>query len=243
MHVLAIIPARGGSKGIPLKNLALVAGKPLVAHSIEHALAAKLVTRVIVSTDHEEIKQAAVAAGADVPFLRPTEISQDTSVDLELFQHALQWLREHESYEPDVVVQLRPTAPYRQPKWIDEAVQLLAGNRAADSIRSVSEPRAHPYRIFRISPEGWLDPIMKHEHPAPHDLLRQQHPPMYHYNCVIDVTRPQTIFEKQSMTGTNIAPYIMNPDDVFDIDSPRDLELVRFFMEHLQAQEQVPAGG
>ena len=237
MDVLAIIPARGGSKSIPLKNLVEVGGKPLIAHSIEHALASKLITRVIVSTDHEQITQTALAVGAEVPFLRPAEISQDTSVDLELFQHALRWLKKEENYEPEVIVHLRPTAPYRQPAWIEEAVTLLVNNREADSVRSVSPPRAHPYRIFRISPEGWLDPIMKHEHPAPHDLLRQDHPPMYHYNCVIDVTRPATIFDQQSMTGTKIAPYIMAEDDVFDIDTPRDLELVRFFMERLRMTE------
>ena len=125
MNVLAIIPARGGSKGIPRKNLAELLGKPLVAHSIAHALAAKRVTRTIVSTDDEEIRRVAIAHGAEAPFLRPAGLAGDAVLDLPVFQHALAFLKDTENYRPDIVVHLRPTTPLRKPEWVDEAVRLL----------------------------------------------------------------------------------------------------------------------
>lgn len=225
MEVVAIIPARGGSKGIKRKNLVPFNGKPLVAHSILHGLEASLVNRVLVSTDDEEIREVSLSYGAEVPFLRPFELAGDLVLDLPVFEHALRFLEEHEGYYPDLVVHLRPTAPHRKAAWIDEAVRLLAGHPAADSVRSVSEPDKHPYRMFSIDSDGYLDPIMKHEHSVPYLLRRQDLPPVYYYNCVIDVTRPETIFGKRSMTGDRILPYIMDPYQVIDIDTLRDLQI------------------
>lgn len=227
MDVIAIIPARGGSKGIKRKNLVPFNGKPLLAHSIIHALEARLVSRVLVSTDDEEIRRVALEYGAEAPFLRPKELAEDHVLDLPVFEHALRYLEDVEGYHPDIVVHLRPTAPHRNPEWIDAAVQLLVEHPEADSVRSVSEPDKHPYRMFTLDGDGFLDPIMKHEHSVPYLLRRQDLPPVYYYNCVIDVTRPVTIFGKQSMTGDRIYPYIMNPDEVIDIDTPRDLEVAR----------------
>lgn len=229
--IVAIIPARGGSKGIKRKNLIMINNKPLVAYSIEQALAAKRINRVIVSTDDEEVKQVSLAYKAEVPFLRPKELAEDHVLDLPVFEHALKFLEEKEGYRPDIVVHLRPTAPYRKPEWIDESICLLMQNPDADSVRSVSKPQQHPYRIFRINEGGFLVPIMKHEHPTPYVLRRQDLPIMYYYNCVIDATRSKTIFLKKSMTGDKILPYIINQDDAIDIDSPRDLEFAKFFME------------
>jgi CMP-N,N'-diacetyllegionaminic acid synthase len=229
--VLAIIPARGGSKGIPRKNLAPVAGKPLVVHSIEHALAAGCVDRVIVSTDDAEIAAVARAAGAEVPFLRPAGLSGDTVLDHPVFVHVLERLAQTEGYAPPLVLHLRPTTPYRRPGWIDSAAALLRDDPRADSVRSVSPPAQHPYRMFRLDAEGYLDPLYKHEHPMPYLLRRQDLPPMWYYNCVIDVTRPRTILEKGSMTGERIRPYPMAAEDVVDVDGPRDLQLARLIME------------
>lgn len=231
MEVLAIIPARGGSKGIKRKNLVPISGKPLVVHSIEHARVAVRVTRTIVSTEDHEIAQIALAAGAEVPFMRPDCLAGDTVLDLPVFQHVLEELRRIEGYAPDLIVHLRPTTPLRKQPWIDAAVDLLSANPEADSVRSVSMPAQHPYRVFRIDDRGYLDPIMKHEHPVPFLLRRQELPHMYYYNCVIDVTRPSTIAHKESMTGDKMLPFIMNPDEVIDIDSPRDLAFARLLME------------
>src|SRR5271166_79255 len=125
-HILAIIPARGGSKGIKRKNLVPFFGKPLFVHSIEHARAAERVTRVIVSTEDKEIAEVARAAGAEVPFMRPEILAGDTVLDLPVFAHVLKELRDREGYEPDLIVHLRPITPLRKHSWIDEAVDLLA---------------------------------------------------------------------------------------------------------------------
>lgn len=231
MKVVAIIPARGGSKGIPRKNLVPLRGKPLIAHSIEHARAASTVDRVIVSSEDAEILEVSRKWGAETPFVRPQVLAEDHVFDHPVFEHALDFLREKEGYVPDLVLHLRPTAPFRRAGWIDESVRLLAATAAADSLRSVSPPAQHPYRIFRIGADGFLDPIMKHEHPVPYLLRRQDLPPMYYYNCVIDITRPATVHEKKSMTGDRILPYVMDPDDALDIDTSRDLAVTRYLME------------
>ena len=224
---LTIIPARGGSKGIPRKNIVDFNGKPLIAHSIEQALKFNLGGRVVVSTEDEEIAEISLKYGAEVPFLRPQELAEDHVLDLPVFVHAIKWLEEHENFQADLIIHLRPTAPYRKPEWIDEAVQLLKNNPSADSVRSVSEPDKHPFRIFEIDNQGYLDPIMKDRHPEPYLLRRQDLPKMFYYNCVIDVTRPETIFQKASMTGDRLLPFIMDPKDVIDIDEPRDLQVAR----------------
>jgi CMP-N,N'-diacetyllegionaminic acid synthase len=231
LKVVAIIPARGGSKGIPRKNLVPIKDKPLVAYSIEHALSASTVQRTIVSSEDPDILETARKWGAETPFVRPQDLAGDDVLDMPVFEHALRYLREKEGYEPDLVVHLRPTTPFRKPGWIDAAVNALAASPTADSVRSVSPPEQHPYRVFRIGADGFLDPIMKHEHPVPYLLRRQELPPMYYYNCVIDVTRPATIFNKQSMTGDRILPWIMSVDDAFDIDTPRDLAIARALLE------------
>ena len=224
MEVLAIIPARGGSKGIRNKNLMIFGGKTLVANSVIHAQNSDLVSRIIVSTDSITIKDEALGAGAEVPFMRPSDLAEDHVLDLPVFEHALTALRKIENYEPDYVVHLRPTAPYRMDKCVDEAILRLVNDTDADSVRSVSEPQNHPYRVFSIE-NGYLVPIMRHEHPEPHALRRQDLPKLYYYNCVIDVTKPSTIFNKKSMTGDRIHPYIMDPEEVIDIDTLRDLEI------------------
>lgn len=230
MEILTIIPARGSSKGIKRKNLVDFLGKPLVAYSIEHALACKSITRTIVSTDDDEIAQVARTFGAEVPFMRPSNLAQDHVLDWPVFEHALEFLAQKENYHPDIIVHLRPTAPYRKPEWIDAAIKLLIGNKQADSVRSVSKPDKHPYRMFIINSEGYLESIMKHEHPAPYLLRRQELPSIYYYNCIIDVTRPETVLQKKSMTGDKILPYVLNPEDVLDIDTPNDLEIAKYIV-------------
>ena len=158
-------------------------------------------------------------------------MAEDHVLDWPVFEHALTFLKREEGFQPHIVVHLRPTVPYRKTEWIDEAVSLLLSNPRADSVRSVSKPREHPYRIFKINSQGFLDPIMKNKHPSPYLIRRQEWPDMYFYNCVIDVTRPETILEKKSMTGDRILPYIMNSEDVIDIDTLRDLEFAKAILE------------
>lgn len=237
MSVCAIIPARGGSKGIPRKNIVPIAGKPLVAYSIEHALASRYIERVIVSTDDDDIAKVGTSYGAEVPFIRPAELSGDIVLDLPVFQHALAWLEEHANYKPDIIVHLRPTSPLRVAGQIDEAIELLMANPSADSVRSVSVPGQHPYRMFTVAEDGFLRPLLKTEYKEPYLLRRQELPSVYWYNCVIDVTRYKTILEKQSMTGDYILPYIMDSKLVVDIDSPTDLLVAEAKIRAMYSEE------
>jgi len=146
-HILALIPARGGSKGIPRKNIKDFAGYPLIAWSIAAGLQAHTVNRVIVSTDDEEIASVARQYGAEAPFLRPPELAQDRTTDLPVFEHALKWLEDIEGYKPDMVIQLRPTSPIRPKDCVDGAVKILIENPDADCVRGVVTAGQNPYKM------------------------------------------------------------------------------------------------
>ncbi|MGD0709384.1 MAG: acylneuraminate cytidylyltransferase [Anaerolineaceae bacterium] len=223
-NVLAIVPARGGSKGIPRKNIRSFAGYPLVAYSILAGLRAETVTRVIVSTDDEEIADVARRFGADVPFLRPAELAQDNSLDLPLFQHALAWLAEHEDYHPDVVVQLRPTSPIRPRTCVDDAVRLLLSHPEADSVRGVVPAGQNPHKMWRIDPaSGQMRPLLTVEGvKEPYNAPRQVLPPVYWQTGHIDAIRPETILKKNTMSGDVILPLLIDPRYTVDIDNPSD---------------------
>src|SRR5262245_38953077 len=154
-RVLAIIPARAGSKTVPGKNLAPLVGTPLLAHSIAAARSARGVERVVVSTDGPEIVAAARRWGAEAPFLRPAELAQDDSPTIAAVLHAVQWLEEHEGYRPDYVLLLQPTSPLRTAGDI-EAATALAVARDADTVVSVCEMKPHPFWAMRLSKDGSL---------------------------------------------------------------------------------------
>ena len=222
-EVLAIIPARGGSKGIPRKNIRLFAGYPLIAYSIQAGLSAETVTRVIVSTDDEEIAAVARACGAETPFLRPAEFAQDLTTDLPVFQHAVSWLAENEGYRPDVVVQLRPTSPLRPPGLVDEAVNLLLDHPEADSARGIVPAGQNPHKMWRVdSGSGRMVPLLAVEGIAePYNAPRQALPPVYWQTGHIDAIRPR-VFERGSMSGDVILPVMIDPAYTIDIDTPKD---------------------
>ncbi len=223
-EVLVIVPARGGSKGIPRKNIRAFAGYPLIAYSIEAGRAAQSVTRVIVSTDDEEIASVARELGAETPFLRPAEYSGDNAVDLPLFRHALEWLAEHEDYRPDVVLQLRPTSPIRPRTLVDDAVNLLLAHPEADSVRGVVPAGQNPHKMWRVeSKDGLMRPLLQVEGIAePYNAPRQALPQVYWQTGHIDAIRPGTILQKNSMSGGVILPLMVDPRYTVDIDSLAD---------------------
>lgn len=221
-EVLALIPARGGSKSIPRKNIRPFAGHPLIAYSIAAGLAAKSITRVIVSTDDEEIAAISRRYGAETPFLRPAEFSQDQTPDLPVFQHALRWLAEKEGYHPEIVVQLRPTSPLRRVWHIDQAVAGLLQRPDADAIRAVCIPFQNPYKMWRIAADGTLQPLIQTEFREPYNMPRQALPEVYWQTGYVDAAWVRTILEKNSMTGERILPLIIDPAEWIDIDSPDD---------------------
>jgi len=223
-EVLAIIPARGGSKGIPRKNIRNFAGSPLIAYSIAAGLQAETVTRVIVSTDDEEIAAVARQWGAETPFLRPAELAQDQTLDLPVFQHALTWLAENENYHPDVVVQLRPTSPVRPRGCVDAAVNLLLDHPEADSVRGVVPSGQNPHKMWRVDPEsGQMKPLMTVEGVAePFNAPRQALPQTYWQTGHIDAIRPEVILKQNTMSGKTILPLHIDARFTVDIDNPFD---------------------
>ena len=231
-EVLAVVPARGGSKSIPRKNIRLFAGHPLISYSIAAGLQAETVTRVIVSTDDEEIARVAREYGAETPFLRPPELAQDQTTDLPVFEHVLHWLDEHEGYYPDIVVQLRPTSPVRPPDCVDQAVRLLFEHSEADSVRGVVPSGQNPHKMWRISPEGRMEPLLSVSGLAePYNAPRQKLPPTYWQTGHIDAIRAETIWRKGSMSGEVILPLLIDPRYTVDIDTLNDWQRAEWLVE------------
>lgn len=221
-EILAIIPARGGSKSIPRKNILDFAGHPLLAYSIAAGLTAKSINRVIVSTDDKEIAEIARRYGAEVPFIRPAKYAQDDTPDLPVFVHTLQWLIRHEGYRPDAIVHLRPTSPLRRVKQIDASVQLLLNHPEADSVRTVIVPCQNPFKMWTIQTNGFLKPLIKTKRKEAYNLPRQTLPKVFWQTGYVDAIRTSTILEKHSMTGNRILPLVLNPDNWIDIDTLDD---------------------
>jgi N-acylneuraminate cytidylyltransferase len=224
--ILAIIPARGGSKGIPHKNIRSFAGYPLIAWSIAAGLQAKSISRVIVSTDDEEIASVAREYGADVPFMRPAELAQDRTTDLPVFVHALKLLEEIEAYKPDIVVQLRPTSPIRPTDLVDNAIKMLFDYPDADSVRGVVPAGQNPYKMWRFN--GYdrpMHPLLQVEGiTEPYNAPRQILPQAFWQTGHIDAIRANTINRKNSLTGDVIYPLVIDPRYTVDIDTLSDWE-------------------
>ena len=223
-EILAIIPARGGSKGIPRKNIRNFAGYPLIAWSIAAAKQSSLVIRVIVSTDDEEIAAVGREWGAETPFLRPSELAQDNSTDLPLFEHALKWLAENENYKPDVVIQLRPTSPIRPRRLIDDAVKILLDHADADCVRGVVPAGQNPHKMWRFDNATQpMRPLLTIDGIAePYNAPRQILPPVYWQTGHIDAIRVSTIHNKHSLTGDVIYPLVIDSKYTVDIDNLSD---------------------
>jgi CMP-N-acetylneuraminic acid synthetase len=224
VSVLAIVPARSGSKSVPDKNVASFRGKPLLVHSVAHALAARNVDRVLVSTDSPRYRDIALAAGAEAPFLRPAALAGDLSTDVEVFTHALGWLRQHDGYTPDVCVHLRPTSPTRRVQDVEDAVELLLSDPSADSVRSVTPAAQTPYKMWRLAEDGTLRPLLRTGTLEAYNLPRQVLPPVYVQNAAVDVVRTPVILERGSMTGSRVLAYVM--DSFGDVDDWRELALL-----------------
>ncbi len=222
-EVLALIPARGGSKSVPRKNLQFLLGRPLIAYSIERALESVRITRVIVSTDDEEIARTSREHGAEVPFLRPSELAADDTPDLPVFQHALAWLLKSEGYRPAAIVHLRPTYPVRRTATIDAAVEMFLSRADVDSLRSVSLARESPYKMWRIDMGGCLTAVVRMDDGREgHSLPRQALPRVYWQNGYVDVMRPEVILEQGTMGGSRILPFVTEEPGA-EIDYPEDL--------------------
>jgi CMP-N-acetylneuraminic acid synthetase len=228
MNILAIIPARSGSKSVPHKNIRLLNGKPMLAYSIEHAKASKYINRIILSTDSSEYAKIGEEYGAEVPFLRPSEYATDTALDIDVFYHCLNYLKEKENYSCDIVVQLRPTYPIREIGDIDNMIQILIDKKEVDSVRSIAPAKEIPYKMWHREQNGLITPVMK-DIPECYNLPRQKLPKVYFQNACIDVVRGDVIFEQRSMSGRTIYGYEMNKN--YDIDTENEFKAAEEYLK------------
>ena len=225
MRILGVITARGGSKSIPRKNIKDLAGKPLIAWTIEAAGESGVFDRIILSTDDEEIADVARRCGCEVPFLRPAELAQDTTPHLPVMQHAVTWLKEHEGYEPDYVAILQPTAPLRQAFHLREAVELLK-KTGADSVVSMVEIPGHfsPYWAVKVDDQG-LGTLLVSGDPIRKRIPRRQSLPKAYANSgALYLFRTALLFDpvEPNFYGDRVAAYIMEEKYNANIDSPED---------------------
>ena len=233
-RVIAIIPARGGSKGLPWKNIIPLGGKPLIAWSIEVAKKSKLVERVIVTTDDEKIASVAREYGAEVPFIRPAELAQDDTPPDPVLKHVLQFLEEKEGVRPEIIVWLEPPCPFRTQKEIDEAVTILRNDREADSLRSVIEPFQNPFKSWTIAEDGYLTPLIQIEGKTLHTGPRQKTKKTYWQNGALFLLKYDTIMKKGNFFGDKILPYVMPSDRFVDIDKREDLEMAEWYLKNFK---------
>lgn len=223
-RILGIITARGGSKGIPGKNIKLLAGKPLIAYTIEAAKKSELLDRIILTTDDEKISKIAWGYGCEVPFMRPAELAQDDTPTLPVLVHALRWLEMNEGYKPDAIMILQPTSPLRQHFHIQEAVDLFLKS-GADSVVGVTETPHHfnPHRAMVVDENGRLklfngNPVRKRIVP------RQALPNSYWNNASIYLCKTNFIFDESepNLFGDRVLPYFMDAKYAIDVDEPKD---------------------
>ena len=227
MKIVSIIPARGGSKGIPNKNIKDFCGKPLIVHSIETSLSSKFINETIVSTDSTEIGDIAIQHGASVPFFRPSKISQDNSPDIEFFKHYIAWLNKNNKEIPDLFVHLRPTYPIRDVEFLDSCIERMMSNyENYDSLRTVIENKdKSPFKMYTVEGKLLKPVIPSSEYPflkELHNQCRQVLPTTYLHNGCIDILKSSLIQNRNMLSGDNILPIIMDKNEVNDIDTIED---------------------
>ena len=233
MEILAIIPARAGSKGLPGKNILPLNGHPLIAYSVAAGVKTPEITRVICSTDSIDIAKVARDYGAETPFMRPAEMAQDHSNDIEAFSHALRWLEVNENYVPDIVVQLRPTSPIRFVSDIQKAINSLVKDPELDSVRAVSESLTTPYKMWTMNNEEILQPLLSlHGNLEPYNSARQELPEIWAQTGTLEVIRSATIKYKKSMTGDKILGLKIDADTYVDIDTLNSFLLAELVLKN-----------
>lgn len=235
MTVLGIIPARGGSKGFPGKNLAPLGGRPLICHTIEAALASGALARVLVSTDCPDIARTARDHGAETPFLRPAELAQDDTPAIDVIRHALSWLAGNEGWQASAAIYLQPTSPLRGASRIRQAVELLCGSEA-DAVVSVTQVphRFHPWSVMERCGDGSLRPFT----PAGADVLRRQDKPkLFARNgpALLAMTAKAAQSFDYPYAGKTLALEMDEAESV-DIDGAEDLALAEWLLQRARPQ-------
>jgi CMP-N,N'-diacetyllegionaminic acid synthase len=220
-EILALVPARGGSKGVPRKNVRDLAGRPLLQWSVDAARASKQVGRIVVSTDDPAIADVARSGGAEVPFLRPAELARDETPGADPVIHAIEWLAKNESYRPDLVLLLQPTSPLRTTADIDGAIH-LALDSGSDPVVSVTVPAQHPYWMKRVDEAGHLHDLITQATPT---ARRQDLPECYAVNGAIYLIAPDLLIERRTWFTGRTRGYVMPPERSIDIDTEWDFRM------------------
>lgn len=229
-NILALIPARSGSKRVKNKNIRILGGKPLIAHTIEAAKKSELVTRVIVSTDSKRIAGIAKKFGAEAPFLRPKRLAAKNSTEYEFHLHALIWLRDHEGYVPDLIVNLYPTTPLRKSSSIDRAITMILEHPRADSLRSVRLCSEHPYKMW-VKKGPYLSPFVRTDDARAHTLSYQMLPRVLIQNASIYIVKPSIVLRNRTTIGKRVLAFVMDETESIDINSPLDLATAEVAMK------------
>ena len=231
---MAIIPARGGSKGVPRKNIIPLGGRPLIAYSIDVSKRSRLIDAAIVSTDDREIAEVARDCGADVPFLRPPELAEDNSPDIDYLKHALEWVNLNRGWEPEILVILQPTMPFRTVEDVDNTLQFMIDQKC-DSVRTLAHPtQVTPYKMWFLDDEktGKMSPVLKTEYYEKllTDVPRQKLRPAYWQPGVVIATRPEFV-RQGKVFGPDLRGFVVDIKNCHDIDEPEDLEYAEYLIK------------
>ncbi|MDO8753452.1 MAG: acylneuraminate cytidylyltransferase family protein [Anaerolineales bacterium] len=223
--IVALIPARSGSKRVPGKNIHLLAGHPLIAYSIIAAMQSGIFSSIVVSTDSDEYAGIAQKYGAEVPFLRPAEIAGDLAPDIQWVEYTLQKLKEM-GREYDCFSILRPTSPFRLPETIQRAWQEFQAEEGVDSLRAVEKCREHPAKMWvvrgkRMAPLLTMDPAEQPWHSTPYQAL----PEVYSQNASLEIAWTRVVFDQHTIAGNVIMPFLTQGYEGFDVNHPYDWEL------------------
>lgn len=224
-NILCIIPARGGSKGVPKKNIKDLNGNPLIHYSIVTSQESTYINKIIVSTDSQEIADVAEKLGVSVPFLRPKEISIDTSLDIEYIKHTLLWLEKNQAYKADYIVLLRPTTPIRKAIEIDKALEILSNNTLASSLRSSHKAAETPLKWFKTK-DGFYTPICSEITLADTNQPRQAFEDVYIPNGYVDILKTETVQKNSNMYGEKILHF--ETVHSYEIDTMEDFEFIEY---------------
>jgi len=227
-NIIALIPARSGSKGVPNKNIRHIDGIPLIAYSIAAALKSTLVDRVIVSTDSEEYAELAISYGAEAPFIRPKDISGDLATDVEFFKHVIDWLQENENFVPEYFVHLRPTTPFRDPKILDKAIEEFVGS-GYSALRSCHKMSESSYKTFEVENDIFKCICNGGSDIESSNIARQAFPVTYDANGYIDIVRSEMISKHNLIHGSKVRAFITNT--AHEIDEINDIDFLEYLIQ------------
>jgi len=224
--IIGLIPARSGSTEVKNKNISPLSIYPLIAYSIIASKLSYTIQRTIVSTDSKEYAKIASSYGAEVPFLRPKEISNNTSLDIEYVKHCLNWLDYEEGFQPEYIVILAPTVPLREPCLIDDAIEKIQNNNAATSLRSGHKIRESPYKLFGIKNDYFVGLFPDDPRKEYYNLPRQTFPLVYQPNSYVDIIKVKTLENTDTLHGSRILSFIT--PDVGEVDRIEDIEYINY---------------